>query len=161
MVNFFREERNVIGYTTQYENISDQRKVKGVTLDLTYSPIPTLRISGDFSWVASDDNASFYRIPARKAGAGMQLNLLKSTFINVRYQYTSARTDLYFDEFFNANDIELSSYSLVDLTVSQKLFVERLSIYAGLYNLLDESFTGVYGYTTRGRNFSAGLTYSF
>ena len=145
----------------QYENISNQRKVNGVTLDLKYKPIPTLTISSDFCWVTSDDKSSFYRIPARKAGAGIQLNFLKSTFINVRYQYTSARTDLYYDEFFNPNDIELSSYCMVDLMVSQKLFKEHLSFYAGLYNLLDESFTGVYGYTTRGRNFSIGLNYSF
>lgn len=160
-VNFFREERDVIGYTMQYENISEKRRVKGVTVDLKYKPVDMLTISGDFTWVTSDDQSSFYRIPARKAGGGIQLNPLKSTFINVRYQYTSARTDLYYDEFFNPNDIELSSYSLVDLTVSQKLFKEHLAFYAGVYNLLDESFTGVYGYTTRGRNFSIGLTYSF
>ncbi len=160
-VNFFREESDVIGYTTQYENISDKRKVRGVTVELKYKPIQILSVSGDFSWVSSDDNSSFYRIPARKAGAGIQLNPLKSTFINIRYQYTSERTDLYFDEFFNANDIELSSYSLVDLSVSQKLFKEHLSVYTSVNNLLDESFIGVYGYTTRGRNFSIGLNYSF
>lgn len=160
-VNFFREERNVIGYTMQYENISDKRNVKGVTVDLKYQPIDMLTISSDFTWVSSDDKSSFYRIPARKAGVGIQLKALKSTFINVRYQHISKRTDLYYDEFFNASDIALSSYSLVDLTVSQKLFNKHVAFYAGIYNLLDESFTGVYGYTTRGRNFSMGLTYSF
>jgi vitamin B12 transporter len=89
------------------------------------------------------------------------LNPLKSTFVNVRYQYTSERTDLYFDEFFNANHIELSSYSLLDLSASQKLFNDYLSVYASVNNLLDESFIGVYGYSTRGRNFSIGLNYSF
>lgn len=160
-VNFFREERDVIGYTMQYENISARRKVKGVTVALNYKPAQQLTVSGDFSWVTSNDKASFYRIPARKAGAGIQLNPVRSTFINVRYQYTSERTDLYFDEFFNANDIKLSSYSLVDLSVSQKLFKAHLLLYAGIYNLLDEAFTGVYGYTTRGRNFSIGINYSF
>ena len=161
VVNFFREERDVIGYTMQYENISGRRKVKGVTLDLKYQPIEQLTVFSDFSWVTSDDQSSFYRIPSRKAGAGIQVNPLKSTFIDVRYQYTSERTDLYFDELFNSNDIRLSSYSLVDLSVSQKLFQEHLSVYASVNNLLDESFTGVYGYTTRGRNFSVGLNYSF
>jgi vitamin B12 transporter len=160
-VNFFREERDVIGYTMQYENISDKRKVKGITLDLKYKPIQLLVISGDFSWVTSTDKSSFYRIPARKAGASLHVNPLTSTAISIRYQYTSKRTDLYYDEFFNPNDIELSSYRLIDLSVSQKLLKEHLSFHAGIYNLLDESFIGIYGYTTRGRNFSIGLTYSF
>ncbi|HET9054780.1 MAG TPA: TonB-dependent receptor, partial [Cyclobacteriaceae bacterium] len=65
VVNFFREERDVIGYTMQYENISEKRRVKGVTLDLKYKPVDMFTISGDFTWVTSDDQSGFYRIPAR------------------------------------------------------------------------------------------------
>lgn len=158
-VNFFREERNVIGYTTRYENISDKRKVKGVTLDVRYKPLHLITLSADFTWVTSDDKSSFYRIPSRKIGAGAQINPVKSTQITIRYQYTSDRTDLYYDEY--AIDVELSSYSLVDVNLSQKLFGDHLSVYAAVYNVLNEKFTGVYGYTTRGRNFSIGLNYSF
>lgn len=160
-VNFFRKEHDVIGYTTRYENISDNRRVKGVTLDVKYQPVSLFTLSADFSWVTSDDKSSFYRIPARKIGAALRLMPVKSMQATIRYQYTSERTDLYYDEFFNSVDVELSSYSLVDLTLSQKLFKERMSVYTAVYNVLDEEFTGVYGYTTRGRNFSIGLNYSF
>lgn len=160
-VNFFREERDVIGYTTQYENISDERKVKGVTLDIRYQPVQILTVSVDFAWVTSDDKASFYRIPGRKMGVGAQINPLTSTQVSLRYQYTSDRTDLFFDESFNPVDVNLASYSLLDMSISQKLFKDHLSVYAAVYNVLDEGFTGVYGYTTRGRNFSVGLSYSF
>lgn len=160
-VNFFREERDVIGYTTQYENISDGRLVKGVTLDARYKPVQMLTVSGDFTWVTSDDAQSFYRIPARKIGAGVQINPIKGMNANVRYQYTSNRTDLYYDEMFNAINVELESYSLLDVTLSQVFFRGRLSVYGAAYNVFDEGFTGVYGYTTRGRNFSLGINYSF
>lgn len=160
-VNFFREERNVIGYTTGYENISAERSVKGVTLDARYKPVEAVALSADFSWVTTDDKRSFYRIPARKIGGRLHVNPLKSLSATVRYQYTSERTDLYFDESFNAVDIKLSGYSLVDISISQKLLKERMSVYAAVNNVLDEKFIGVYGYTTRGRNFSIGINYSF
>lgn len=160
-VNFFREEHNVIGYTTGYENVSDGRTVKGVTLDARYMPVKAVTLSADFSWVTSDDKASFYRIPARKIGFGAQVNPIQTMQVGLRYRYTDKRTDLFFDELFNQVDVELSSYSLLDLSVSQKLLKERLSVNAAVYNLLDEEFTGVYGYTTRGRNFSIGIQYAF
>lgn len=160
-VNFFREERDVIGYTNQYENISDERKVKGVTLDARCQPARALTLSADFTWITSDDKASFYRIPGRKVGIGTHINPIKSLQVSLRYQYTSERADLYFDEDFNAIDVELESYSLLDLSLSQKILRDHLSVYAAVCNVLDEEFTGVYGYTTRGRNFSVGLNYSF
>jgi vitamin B12 transporter len=160
-VNFFREEKQVIGYTVAYENVSEQRTVKGVTVDVQYKPIQILTVTGNFSWVTSDDQQSFYRIPARKAGLGVHLTPVKSGSVSLRYQYTSQRTDLYYDEFFNANDVELSAYSIVDLNVSYRLFNDHLTLTGAVYNLADEDFIGVYGYTTRGRNYSIGVSYNF
>ncbi len=160
-VSFYREERSVIGYTTRYENISDARMVNGITMEAAFTPVSLLTISADFSWVKTDDPSSFYRIPARKFGAKINIKPIKTMNISVRYHHTGSRTDLYFDESFNAVDINLSSYNLVDFTLAQELFNKHISIYASLYNLFDEAFTGVYGYTTRGRNFTAGINYRF
>ncbi|HEU5289795.1 MAG TPA: TonB-dependent receptor plug domain-containing protein, partial [Cyclobacteriaceae bacterium] len=162
-VNYFREEKNVIGYTAQfeYDNISEHRNVKGVTVDAQFKLSDIITLSGDFAWVTTDDKASFYRIPEKKAGAGVQVKPMKGSAVSVHYQYTGSRTDLYFDEFFNANEIELDAYNLFDITISQSLFKNRLFLNGSVYNLTDEDFIGVFGYTTRGRNFTAGVTYNF
>lgn len=163
IVNFYRKEQNVIGYTPQfqYENISEKRNVKGVTIDAQFKPIEIVTLTGDFSWVTSDDEKSFYRIPGRKAAVGVQVEPMRGSAVSFRYQYTGNRTDLYFDEFFNANEVELEAYNLFDITVSQKLMKDRLLLNGSVFNLTDKDFVGVYGYTTRGRNFSLGVKYSF
>jgi vitamin B12 transporter len=160
-VNFIRKEEDVIGYTFQYENVSKKREVKGVTVDASFKPSDIVSFTGDFSWVTSDDKSSFYRIPARKAGFSMQFKPLKETSVSLRYQFTSTRVDLYYDETFTPHDIELDDYDLLDLTVSQSLLKNHLFLYGSVYNLTDENFVGVYGFTTQGRNFSLGVKYSF
>jgi vitamin B12 transporter len=162
-VNYFREEKDVIGYTAQfmYDNISEQRKVKGVTVDAQFKISEMITAFGDFAWVTSDDKESFYRIPERKAGLGVQVKPMKGSSVSVRYQYTGERTDLYFDAFFNANEVDLKAYNLVDISVSQRLLKSRVFLSGSVLNLTDEDFIGVYGYTTRGRNFTLGVKYSF
>jgi len=162
-VNYFREEKNVIGYTPlfEYDNISEHRNVKGVTVDAQFKVSGMITLTGDFAWVTTDDKASFYRIPEQKAGAGVQLKPLKGSFISLHYQYTGNRTDLYFDEFFNAIEVELDAYNLIDVSVSQSLLKNRMLLSGSVFNLTDEDFVGVYGYTTRGINFSIGVKYSF
>jgi vitamin B12 transporter len=162
-VNYFREEKNVIGYTAmfEYDNISEKRNVKGVTFDAQLKLSDIISLTGDFAWVTTDDKESFYRIPEEKAGFGVQLRPLKGSSVLLHYLYTGERTDLYFDEFFNANEIELDAYSLFDITLSQRLLKNRMFLHGSVYNLTDEDFVGVYGYTTRGRNFTLGVKYSF
>lgn len=160
-VNFFRKEKNAIGYTFQYENIDAVRHVKGVTIDIQYEPIRAVKLTGHFSWVTSDDSESFYRIPAHKVGVGLQLKPMKGSNIQLQYHYTGVRTDLYFDEFFNANVVNLAAYDLFDLSISQRLLKDHLLAYGSLNNITDEKFVGVYGYTTQGRNFSLGVKFKF
>lgn len=160
-VNYYREEKDVIGYTFQYENISAKRYVKGVTFDVRYTLNEKVSLNSDFSWVTSNDEGSFYRIPAHKAGFALKVQPMNEATVTLRYQYTGKRTDLYYDEFFISHEIKLSAYSLLDLTVSQNLLKNRLLLYGSIFNVLDEDFVGVYGYTTRGRNFSVGITYNF
>src|SRR5688572_20351402 len=134
-VNFYREETNVIGYTSQfeYDNISEHRNVKGVTVDAQFKPLEFLTLTGDFAWVNSDDQESFYRIPEQKAGVGIQVKPLKGSSISLHYQYTGSRTDLYFDEFFNANEVELDAYNLIDVSLSQSLLKNRLLLYGSVF----------------------------
>lgn len=161
VVNFFRNEKNSIGYTTQYENLAVTRSVMGWTFNATYEVNKFVRLLADHAYTSTNKPETFYRIPKQKTSVGMEVMPLTGSFLSARYGYTSSRTDLYFDENFNANQVYLPSFTLLDLSLSQQFLKKALVIRATVNNLLDEEFIGVYGFTTRGRNYTLGVTYQF
>lgn len=161
-VYFERDEENVIGYVVnEYLNLGAEREVQGATVAIRYSPIEALTIRADYSWVTSDDASSFLRIPGRKANVSAAFSLANSFTATVNYQFTGSRTDIYFDESYTSNNINLNSYHLFDISLAKTLFKEKLRVYAAVYNLFDHDFITAFGYTTRGRNFNGGITYTF
>ena len=62
---------------------------------------------------------------------------------------------------FPATILDLDSYSVIDFFIQQKVLNDNLRVYGAVNNLLNSDFVGVLGFTTRGRNFNVGLTYSF
>jgi vitamin B12 transporter len=160
-VNFYRNEKNTIGYITRYENLSSNRKVSGVTVDGVYKASSLFDINVDYTYQSTDNEKTFYRIPKEKFGIGLTVRPIQQMQVMASYRHTSNRTDLYFDENFKANKINLSSYDLIDLSASHELMSKKLMVYGSVNNLFDENFIGVYGYTTRGRNFTIGVKYNF
>lgn len=160
-VNFFRDEKNSIGYTTQYENLAATRSVRGWTLNAKYTVNKYLNVMADHAYTSTNKPETFYRIPQQKTGVGIEVMPRSGSFVGVRYGYTSSRTDLYFDENFAANQVSLPSFTLLDLSASQQFFKNALTVRASINNLLDEDFIGVYGFTTRGRNYTLGVMYQF
>jgi outer membrane cobalamin receptor len=55
----------------------------------------------------------------------------------------------------------LPNYTVVDLKVSQNLYQDKLNIYAGATNLLDENYEQSYGLPQAGRVIYGGLEYRF
>ncbi len=106
----------------------------------------------------SDRPSTFYRIPQNKWGITLNANPLENTQATLKYNFTGERT-IY--DWAGGEELTLDSFGLVDLFVQQFLLNRKLSIYGAVNNLLDEDFVGVYGYTTRGRNFSLGARYQF
>ncbi len=78
--------------------------------------------------------------------------------VSLKYNFTGERNIL---DFGTSAEIDLDAYGLVDLFANYKLMNQKLSVYGGINNILDEGFVGVYGYTSRGRNASIGLNYKF
>ena len=160
-VNFFRNEQNVIGYITRYENLAATRKVSGVNVDAAYHFSNVLSFRADYTSQSSDNEKSFYRIPKEKWGVGATYRVGKGTLLTATYLHTSARTDLYYDENFMASEVKLNAYDLINFSASQELFDGKLSIYGLINNLLNEKFIGVYGFTTQERNYLVGVRYNF
>lgn len=51
-------------------------------------------------------------------------------------------------------------YGLLDIYVSHQL-LSRLKVFATVTNLLNEDYTEILGYTTRGRNARIGMSLQF
>jgi vitamin B12 transporter len=162
-VHYFRNESQVIGYTAnfEYDNVADKRSVKGLTLAGRYTPLEVLTVKADFNWVTSTDKASFIRIPAKKVNAQITGKVAKTWQVSLWYQYTSSRDDIYFDESFTLIPVQLKPYHLFDVHVSKSFIKEKLRVHGSVFNIFDQEYIGVYGYTTRDRNFIAGVTYQF
>ncbi len=159
--HFFRDEEQSIGYTNRYENLADTRWVRGLTIDGRYWLNEALQVSVDYAYTYTNKANSFFRIPKQKYGVGLEIKPYTGSLITLRYSYTGARSDVYYDASFNMNRVDLPSYQLIDLTLSQQFWQNRMTLRAGIYNVLDENFIGIYGFTTRGRNFSVGLNCRF
>ncbi len=160
-VNFFRDERNAIGFISRYENLSSSRRVSGVTIDGIYKVNSLLSFTADYTYQDTDNRKTFYRIPNEKFGIGWTIRPLPNTQVTATYRHTGNRTILYFDDSFKANEINLQAYDLINLSASHEFLKKKCMVYGSINNLLGESFVGVYGFTTQGRNFIVGVKYNF
>ena len=79
--------------------------------------------------------------------------------LNLNLTYTGDQTDQYFPPpSFSTRTLTLDDYLLLDLTASYALS-ERLTLYARVNNLLNESYTDVIGYQAPGRGVYAGVRF--
>jgi vitamin B12 transporter len=157
-VNYYRTESNAIGYSPDfsYINVTGKRYVNGVTLSMNWKPVKNLMLETDYNYVTTNRPQTFYRIPEHKVGAAIQYESEAGTWVSLRYQHTGERKDTFYP-----NEVLLSSFNLFDLTAGHRFLKNKFQINGTIANLLDEDFVGVYGYTTRGRNFLVSLMYSF
>ncbi|MEP2024618.1 MAG: TonB-dependent receptor [Reichenbachiella sp.] len=150
------------GWVSFYDNGTDEQVVKGFELDANWSVSSRISLNANYSYVTTDEESNFYRIPAYKVGAGLVVSPMESLDVSIKYQLTGERTVAYWDSAtFASVETDLSSFSVVDFFASYKLINNNLSIYGGINNVFDTDFIGIYGYTTRGRSATLGLNYQF
>jgi vitamin B12 transporter len=155
-VSLFDDDGNYIG--GQYVNLASEREVKGVEISATYELTKNVLISVNYAYNDTDKPESFYRIPKNKLGAVLTLEPLKNGTLSIKYNNTGERTTFDYNSY---SEVTLDSYQLVDVYASYKLFKSKFTVYGSVNNLFDEDFIAVLGYTTRGRNYSAGLRLDF
>ena len=74
----------------------------------------------------------------------------------------SERNDAFFDgNTFARVPVVLKSYKVVNLSSDFDLIKSRLNVFVNATNLLNEDFVENIGYSTRGRNFRVGTTFTF
>jgi len=155
-VSIFDDGGNFIG--GEYRNVEGTREINGIELDLTYTPSENLRLTANYADYTFGDPSQFYRIPSQKFGATAQYTLKTGTNLGLIYNHFGERQAAIFSDPFL---VTLESYGVLDFTVSHELFDGNLIFNGAVYNVLDEDFVGVYGFSTRPVNFMVGLTAKF
>ncbi|RIV68428.1 TonB-dependent receptor plug domain-containing protein [Flagellimonas aequoris] len=154
-VYFDRNEKNTIGYDINYTsiNLADEINANGVEVEAIWLPITSLNVNANYTFTErKGDNA--IRIPRHKANLSVGYELGQATDFSLTYAYTGKRFDTDFSTF---TDVPLDAFSLVNLYIGHELIPNRLNIFINAENILNEEFTEIIGYTTRGRNFRIGM----
>lgn len=166
---FSRDEKNPIDFVSifdsegnyvrgEYRNLTAERNVTGVEISGQYDVNEKIALSANFTTMDTDVDASFYRIPKKKFGASVTYKPVVNLILDVDYNFTGERTTF---DFMSFSEITLKQYQLVDVTASYEFLKQKLNLMVGVNNLFDEQFIAIYGYTTAGRNYTAGLRYTF
>lgn len=157
-VYFDRNETNAIGYDASFTsiNIADEIDANGVEVEATWLPWSKLSVNANYTFTErKGDNA--IRIPKHKANVSLWYQFCESTNVSLSYAYTGERFDT---DFITYSDIALEPFSLLNFSVRHELIPNKLNVFLNADNLLNEDYTEIIGYTTRGRNFRVGLSLS-
>tara|TARA_R110001583_G_scaffold62066_3_gene182915 strand:+ start:1356 stop:3317 length:1962 start_codon:yes stop_codon:yes gene_type:complete len=158
-VFFYREEDNSIilpDYVT-YQNATETLNAKGVETALKINVFKDVSLR--FGHTFTTKSADLDYIPKNKFTALVETNSIKNTYLSLRLKNISKRT--YFDQWGTGENINLDTYTLVDLYGSHNLIKDRLSVFVQLNNIFNENYVETIGYTTKGRNFKIGLDFNF
>lgn len=156
-VSEFDDNGNFIGGA--YQNVGDSRSIKGLEGGLRYKLMTKIELAGNYTYIHTSNNPSaFYRIPKHKLGASFHIQPIDNLEFSFKYNFTGTRTTF---DFFSFSEIELENFGLIDTYIQQTVLDDKLILYAAVNNILDTDFVGVYGFTTRGRNFNLGMRYNF
>lgn len=142
----------------QYRNLTDERTVDGFEFNADYTINSRISVAGHYTYMKTDKEASFYRIPNTKYGASVIVHPSVQSTISVKYNFVGERQTFDFSSF---SEVTLKKYQLVDIVASHNFLKSSFRVYGAVNNVFDEQFIGVYGYTTRSRNFSVGVSYNF
>ncbi|MFS4468078.1 TonB-dependent receptor plug domain-containing protein [Maribacter sp. 2210JD10-5] len=156
-VYFNRNEKNRFGFDQDFRtiNIFDEIDATGVEMELSWQPVKKVNIEANYTFTErKGDNA--IRIPKHKVNALFNYEFSDRTNASLSYSYTGDRIDSDFSVF-PSIDLELASFSLVNLYVEHQLIPKKLKVFLSADNILNEEFVEVLGFTTRGRNINAGF----
>jgi vitamin B12 transporter len=143
--SFYRKDRwNIsFNYTWQEGEVN--------TVKYRYDP-------ATFSYIPDGDTSYNYqfRRPRHSVNLTVGYQLSPAFYLSLHGRYAGNR----FEPRFMQSPIELDSYTVLDLYAEYRLG-KRLRFYLDLKNIADAEYIDINGFTTRPRNFMAGINLSF
>lgn len=173
-ITFHREDKNYIDFINiydastgwwiggEYQNIEDDNiKTQGIELEATLPVFKAMKVTGNYAFTQHESNALSRRVPKHKANANFSYVYKEKTALSLAYQFTDVRQAAFYNSStFSTEETTLDAYNLVNFFVNHQL-TESLEINASLVNIFDEEYTEIFGYSTKGRNYTLGLALKF
>lgn len=156
-VYFNRKEKNFVFYSAVgYENAMNTIDASGVEVEVDWIPLPKLNIGANYTFTQREGDSAI-RLPKHKLNTFLGYDFSERTHANINFSITGKRTDTDFGAFPSV-DVDLDSYSLLDFYVSHQVIANKLTFFLNASNLLNDEYTEILGFTTKGRNIRVGLS---
>ncbi|GGD59068.1 TonB-dependent receptor [Muriicola marianensis] len=156
-VYFSRREDDFVFFnntTFQYQNAENTINARGVEVEIDWRPLDAITIEANYTFTEREGDPGI-RIPKHKAFFSMGYEVNDSFNVAATYAYTGTRLDTDFNTF---TQVQLDPFSLLGLNLRYVAIPDRLTFFLQADNLLNESFTEILGFNTRGRNVRTGFT---
>ena len=154
-VYFYREETNKIGYDfTTFQTINDEGTfiAKGIEVEGRYQPTKNVSFNFNYAFIEREQSL-LLKIPKHKASLNMSYYLKENTQLTINGNFVDVTKDF--------GGISLPAYKLVDVFFNHKIINERLTIFVSVTNIFNKDYQEIAGFSTRGRNYKAGLNLNF
>ncbi len=153
---FTRDEDNVIGYGQDgYANIADTAKSNGFEVEISSEFIENLNFNINYTFTERKDENPL-RIPKHKVNLNLGYDFSQKTFASLGFQYNAERLANDWSTW-PASQVNLESFSLVNLYAKHVILPGKLNFFVAVDNLLNEEYAELYGFNTKGRNIRAGF----
>ena len=154
---FNREEENffIYDFTLGYMNSEDKVETHGVELEVNAKLFENLAITTNYTFVENKEDVAV-KIPKHKANLQLGYDISKNTFASLSYQYTHDRLVNDFSTF-PSTSVTLDSFSLVNLYFSHSVKNKKVKFFGGIDNMLNEDYSDLLGFVSKGRNIRIGF----
>ena len=139
----------------RYANATIDFGVYGTEFLCHYPVTDRLLVQTNYTYTHHEEGEGL-RIPKHKINASFRQHLNSNTQLLTSIQFVGDRNDKVGQDL-----VVLSSYWLLDFRISRQLSQPGVSLLGSIENVFNSDYEEVKGYTTRGRNVSVGLSYSF
>jgi vitamin B12 transporter len=167
-VGFYRQEQNTFGFffdavtfDSFYINNEGKNNAKGVETNVNFEVNKNINFAANYTFTEVEQQFNRF-IPKNKVNANANFKITEKLGTSLMYQYVSDRSDAFFDTTtFTSENVNLSSYQLINANVRYQVIPNRLSVFGAIDNIFNEDFQEAIGYNTRGRNFRIGMNFQF
>ncbi|MBT8219811.1 MAG: TonB-dependent receptor [Bacteroidia bacterium] len=166
LVYFNRLVEDVIVFVSQYENFNEQ-KDQGIEINFRYQAQDRIRISCGYTFLdgftteqQTDSNRTYnlFKRPKHHFHLGLDYQLADKWNINWTMQWSSNRSDLFFDlNTFQTEVVQLRAYLLAHVSANFQI-ARQFQIFLHLNNIFDNNYFETYGFNTQGINSRFGIS---
>jgi vitamin B12 transporter len=162
-----REIRDVIVYVSGTNQNYDRQNDHGIEVEPSYQT-NQLQISAFYAWVTGEVTTrvagvetqynNLIRIPEHSFGARASYQLTPRFQVSGNIKFFGKRNDSYFEPGqFTPTATTLDGFTLLDVYAAYSFLNNKLTWYADVRNVLNQSYQEIAGYATPGLNAYTGI----